>query len=70
MLGSSVEYHLVQYIISISQRGFGLTPKDVRSRAYEYVVLNNIPNNFDTPRLHFFTSALLCSVSGRIPRVS
>ena len=47
VLGSCVEYDLVQYITGLSNRGFGLTPKDIRSLAYEYVVLNNIPNNFD-----------------------
>ena len=47
MLGDKVEQELVEYILALEDRGFGLTPKDVRSLVFDYAEQNNIPNNFN-----------------------
>jgi hypothetical protein len=47
ILSAETERALVDYTIRLAERGFGMTPKDVRSLAYEYVVMHNVPNNFD-----------------------
>jgi len=47
LLGPVVEAELVQYILKVEERGFGLTPTDVRELAFDYTESQNIPNKFD-----------------------
>lgn len=47
LLGPVVEADLVQYILMIQDRGFGLTPTDVRELAYDYAESHDLPNKFD-----------------------
>lgn len=47
ILGPRVEKDLVEYILLLEDRGFGLTPCDVRELAFEYAERNNIPHTFD-----------------------
>jgi len=47
MLGDKAEQELAEYILALEDRGFGLTPKDVRSLVFDYAEQNNIPNNFN-----------------------
>lgn len=41
------EEQLVNHLICLSQSGFGLSPRDVRSLAYQMAVSNNIAHPFD-----------------------
>ena len=47
LLGPVVEADLVQYILMVEERGFGLTPTDVRVLAFDYAESQNIPHKFD-----------------------
>jgi len=47
LLGRAVEADLVQYILKAEERGFGLTPADVRELTFDYAEMHKIPNNFD-----------------------
>jgi len=42
VLGEAAEKELVEYILTLEDKGFGLTPKDVRSLAYGYVKQNDV----------------------------
>lgn len=46
LLGPVVEAELVQYrpILKVEERGFGLTPTDVRELTFDYAESHNIPN--------------------------
>ena len=50
ILGPSVEKDLVDYIMNLEDKGFGLTPTDVRELAFDYAERNNIPHTFDKER--------------------
>jgi len=47
ILGPSVEKDLVDYIMNLEDKGFGLTPTDVRELAFDYAERNNITHTFD-----------------------
>ena len=47
ILGPSVEKDLIDYIMNLEEKGFGLTPTDVRELAFDYAERNNIPHTFD-----------------------
>ena len=47
LLGIDVEAELVEYIMKLEERGFGLTPVDVREVAFDYAEKHNIPHKFD-----------------------
>lgn len=42
VLGEAAEKELVEYILTLEDKGFGLTPKDIRSLAYSYVKQNDV----------------------------
>lgn len=47
VFSSSQEEQLVNYLVYMSQTGFGLSPQDVRSLAYQMAVASDITNPFD-----------------------
>ena len=47
ILGPSVEKDLVDYIMNLEDKGFGLTLTDVRELAFDYAERNNITHTFD-----------------------
>ena len=47
ILGPLVEKDLADYIIHLEDKGFGLTPTDVRELAFDYAERNNIQHSFD-----------------------
>lgn len=47
ILGPAIEADLVEYILKLEDKGFGLTPTDVRELTFEYAEQNNIAHTFD-----------------------
>lgn len=46
VLPAELEQELVQHVISMQDRFFGLNTKDVRHLAFQLAVKNDLPNNF------------------------
>ena len=46
-LGPDAENELVEYILKLEEKGFGLTPHDVREIAFDFAERNNLHHNFD-----------------------
>lgn len=47
LLGPDIEKQLVEYILMLEEKGFGLTPKDVREIAFDYAQEHRLTNKFE-----------------------